>query len=317
MTQRHDGSAGIGIDVGGTSTRLVVFEGDGRVAHESAGATPSGPTALVRHLVDIIAAAFDVVDERPPSIGIGIPGGVHNGVVTNALNLGIVDPLPLADVLTDHFSVPVTLENDVNAAALGAWSRLESTWPTPLRSMTYLSIGTGFAAGTIVDGTVIRGGRGLAGEIGHIPFPHDNTVCACGQRGCIETVVSGQALVARMSAVGLTGTAIDLWNAADRGHPSAEAMRDEFVDALAWSSQLAGMLLDVDSIVIGGGVGIALGDLLVDRVIARLVERQDAAPLLASIALSRRVVTAPADVELGALGAHLAARTAAASHLLA
>lgn len=317
MTDGTSCSAGVGIDVGGTSTRLAVFDGSGRVSYESAGATPVGPDALVQHLIDTITAAVDAVDERPSSIGVGIPGGVRHGVVTNALNLGIVDPLPLVDRLTEHFAIPVTVENDVNAAALGAWSRLGATQPRPPRSMTYLSIGTGFAAGTIVDGSVIRGGRGLAGEIGHIPFPHDDTPCACGQRGCVETVVSGQALVARMSAVGLGGTAVDLWDAADCGHREAEELRGEFVDALVWSSQLALMLLDVDAIVIGGGVGTALGDRLVDRLIARLVERQDAAPLLAAIGLSQRVLTAPTGIELGALGAHLAARAAAVPHLLA
>lgn len=315
MTPRADHGLGIGIDVGGTSTRLVVFDADEVALISSVEATPRGPDALVGHLAAAIAAATVRLDRPVDTIGIGIPGGVRAGVVTNALNLDVVAPLALAEILEQRFRVTVTLENDVNAAALGAASRLRMGAGT---SMTYLSIGTGFAAGTITDGRIVRGGRGLAGEIGHIPFPHDETRCGCGQRGCIETVVSGQALVGRMAAVGLHGTAIDLWGAADDGHHAAAALRDDFVDALAWSSQLALMLLDVDRIVVGGGVGIALGDLLADRVRARLAAREADSPLLTAIRLSQRVTSAPADVELGALGAHLAARAdRSPTHLIA
>jgi predicted NBD/HSP70 family sugar kinase len=196
----------------------------------------------------------------------------------------------------------VVVENDVNAAALGAWAVLGGD---PTTTLSYLSIGTGFAVGTVIGGDAVRGGRGLAGEIGHVPYPDHTTPCPCGQVGCIETIVSGQALTARMAAGALGSTAIDLWDAADAGDALAEELRSEFVDVLAWAGQVALMLLDVDHVVIGGGVGVALGDRLVDRVRERLRERHAASPLLGSIA--GRVRAAPGGVELGALGAHLSA----------
>ena len=155
-------------------------------------------------------------------------------------------------------------------------------------SLAYLSIGTGFAAGFVIDGEIVRGSLGAAGEIGHIPFPDGDAPCVCGQIGCIETVASGRALIARMPAAGIDGRADELWSAADAGHHAAIAIRDDAVAALAWCCQVVLLMLDVDRIVIGGGVGIELGR-RADRSDHRGARRARAAsPFLASIGISRR-----------------------------
>ena len=93
-----------------------------------------------------------------------------------------------ATELEARLGVPVAVENDVNVATLGAVAL------SGIRDLVYLSIGTGLAAGLVLDGTLRRGATGAAGEIGHVPIDPLGAVCQCGQRGCLETVASGRAL---------------------------------------------------------------------------------------------------------------------------
>jgi predicted NBD/HSP70 family sugar kinase len=99
-----------------------------------------------------------------------------------------------------------------------------------------------------------------------------------------------------------------LWSAADAGHAAAIAIRDDAVGALAWCCQAMLLMLDVDRIVIGGGVGIGLGQRLIDPIAAELAAREEQSPFLASIGLSRRLITSPGGIEVGALGADRSAR---------
>jgi glucokinase len=307
MTPRHE-DVTVGVDVGGTSTRIVVFSDVGEQIDARTTATPVGGAALLDHLGDGIAESVAVDSRRLTGVGVGIPGGVAgDGTVSMALNIGIEQPLPLGPLLESRLGVPVRVENDVNAAALGAYVRLGAGAGS---SLAYLSIGTGLAAGFVIEGEIARGSRGAAGEIGHIPLPHGDEPCQCGQIGCIETVASGRALMARMRAAGIEGRADDLWSAADAGNAAAIAIRDDAVAALAWCCQAMLLMLDVDRIVIGGGVGIGLGDRLIDRIGAALAEREKRSPFLASIGLSQRLITSPTGIEVGALGADRSARRA-------
>jgi predicted NBD/HSP70 family sugar kinase len=302
----------IGVDIGGTSTRVVVFGPHGDVHRRSVTPTPVGPDALVGHLVreldGAVAAAFAPTGAGPVSIGVGIPGSVVGGTVAMAINLGIDHPVDLADLLATRYGVPVRVENDVNAAALGVHAHLGHAAPA---SLTYLSIGTGLAAGTVVDGRLVRGVTGAAGEIGHIALPGREEVCRCGQTGCLEAIVSGRAMIERMDATGLGGTVVDLWDAADASDVTARAIRDDVVATLAWACRMTGMLLDVERIVLGGGVGVALGDRLAHAVADSLRAIEAHSTLLGTMGHSARVTTAPADTELGALGADRSARRAA------
>lgn len=307
MTPRHE-DVTVGVDVGGTSTRIVVFSDLGEQLDARTSATPAGAAALIDHLGAGIAASVAVDARRLTGVGVGIPGGVAgDGTVSMALNIGIEQPLPLGPLLESRLGVPVRVENDVNAAALGAYVRLGCDTRS---SLAYLSIGTGLAAGFVIDGEIARGARGAAGEIGHIPLPHGGSPCQCGQVGCVETVASGRALIARMRAAGIDGRADDLWSAADAGQPAACAIRDDAVAALAWCCQSMLLMLDVDRIVIGGGVGVGLGQRLIDPIAVALAAREQRSPFLASIGLSERLIASPPGVEVGALGADRSARRA-------
>ena len=305
MTLPHE-EVTVGVDVGGTSTRIVVFGASGEQIEARTSETPLGGTALIAHLGDGISEAIAAHSRRLTGVGVGIPGGVAgDGTVSMALNIGIEQPLPLGPLLEARLGVPVRVENDVNAAALGAHVCLGCEAGS---SLAYLSIGTGLAAGFVIGGEIVRGSRGAAGEIGHIPLPHADQLCQCGQVGCVETVASGRALISRMRAAGIDGRADDLWSAADAGQPAAIAIRDDAVAALAWCCQLMLVMLDVDRIVIGGGVGIRLGARLIDPITLALAEREQRSPFLASIGLSQRLIASPAGVEVGALGADRSAQ---------
>jgi glucokinase len=302
----------IGVDVGGTTTRIVAYAGPGTEVAVRRLPTPKGASAIVDRLCEQITTMTDPSSNgsasAPASIGVGIPGVVHSGCVDMALNIGVGEPFPLAAVLARRLDAPVVVENDVNAAALGAHHVLAAGRDG---SLAFLNIGTGFAAGVVANGEVLRGVSGTAGEIGHVAVPGWTTPCGCGQVGCLETVVSGRAIRAGMRECGLDGGVRELWQHAAAGSDRALRLRDDLVDGLAWACQLVTLLLDVGSIVIGGGVGAALGDELIDPLRTTLRDRARDSVLLASLDIAARVSRLPAGVEVGALGADLAARASA------
>ena len=177
----------IGLDVGGTKTDAVAVDAAGAILGRVRLATGWGPDAVVRTVLEAVRAlSSDAgIDRRAiRSVGIGIPGQVEPGTarVVHAVNLG-VDELDLAAAVGPELGVPVRVENDVKAAAFGAYALHGATG-----SMAYLNLGTGIAAGIVADGELWRGARGTAGEVGHISIDPNGPLCRCGQRGCIEAL---------------------------------------------------------------------------------------------------------------------------------
>jgi len=268
----------VGVDVGGTSTRAVSFDGGLGQQASAVATTPRGAheiTALVARLVG------DVADE-PSAVGIGLPGRVDaaTGTVSAAVNLGIIAPVGIGALVRDLLGVPVHVENDVNAAALGAFAHLGLS---PTQSLAYVNVGTGIAAGFVLGGRLWRGASGGAGEIGHVPMQSHGPDCECGQIGCAEAVGSGRAVA---------------------DEPSR---RDDVITATAWAVQLCVMTIDVDVVAVGGGMTRSNGTFL-PALVTALGHREQSSPLLADIGLARRVVLTPADAPLGSLGAVLAAQ---------
>jgi len=185
--------------------------------------------------------------------------------VTHALNLGL-EGLELGAHLTDRFGRPVRVDNDVNAAALGAYHLLGHTG-----SLAYLNLGTGLAAGFVLDGALWRGSRGAAGEIGHIPIDPAGPMCHCGQRGCLEVVASGSA-IARAWPTDDPRPASALFASAAAGDPSAVEVRRRLVEHVAAAVRLLVLTVDVDRIVIGGGLS-SLGGPLLDDAAMLLLHR--------------------------------------------
>jgi predicted NBD/HSP70 family sugar kinase len=294
----------IGIDTGGTKTDAVAVDASGRVVERVRLGTGFGVDAVVETIRSASAelgALLGTPLTAVESIGVGIPGVVDpaEGRVRHAVNLGLGD-VPLGELLRSAIGVPVRVENDVKAAALGAYHLLGLGG-----SMGYLNLGTGLAAGLVIDGRLWRGARGTAGEIGHIPVDPHGDECPCGQRGCLETVASGSG-IARMWPSQHAVPAVDLFDQADAGDARAIAVRTRFVDGVASAVRLLVLTGDLEAVVIGGGLS-NLGDRLLDAVRATLTEWGATSEFLASLELPSRIRRLPEDVPAGAVGAALGA----------
>ena len=296
----------VGLDVGGTKIDAVAVDPSGAIRGRLRRPTGWGDDAVVESIVTAVKAlaeenGFPLADVG--SVGIGIPGLVdaEQGVVRHAVNLGLTgDSLPLRDLLSAELGTPVAVENDANAATLGAVAH------TGHGDLVYLSIGTGLAAGLAVEGRLHRGVHGAAGEVGHIPVDPQGLACSCGQTGCLETVASGSALAAAWP-VADDYPAQALFAAAAAGDPKATAVRDRFAAGVAAAVRVLCLTVDPDTVVLGGGVA-QLGDPLRVAVAAALLDQASRAPFLAALDLAGRLRVLPSDVPVAALGAALLGR---------
>jgi predicted NBD/HSP70 family sugar kinase len=249
-----------------------------------------------------------------------MPGLVDpgTGMVRHAVNLG-VENLNLAAELAELLGSPVAVENDVKAAALGAHGILTARSAAepaagnadgmgfdpvpdrtvPDRTLAYLNLGTGLAAGVVRNGKVQRGPDGMLGEIGHLPVGGD-TPCACGQVGCLETLASGSAL-ARMWTPP-PGGGRDPFAAALAGDEQARAAAAVLCRGVALAVQVLVLSTGADRIIIGGGLA-ALGTSLLNGIRSELNHRAGESPFLGSLGLPGRFELLPSDIPLAALGA--------------
>ncbi len=294
----------VGVDIGGTKTDAVAIDDHGRVVQQLRLPTGLGAAAVLETAVEAVARLAVLCGIAPgdfESIGVGIPGAVDSvtGRVSHAVNLGF-EGLELGRDLADRIGVSVRVENDVNAAALGAFHLLGSPG---VRSMAYLNLGTGLAAGLVLDGQLWRGSRGTAGEIGHIPVDPDGPICSCGQRGCLEMMASGSA-IARQWPSGAASPARALFDAADDGDSRALEVRQRLVENVASAVRVLVLTVDVDTVVIGGGIS-SLGEPLLRSVRDVLEAWASSSPFLASLELSDRVQLVPAGFSAAAVGAAL------------
>ena len=287
----------LGVDIGGTKTDVVVVDGGEVIARHRA---PSGfgPGEVVAAATDSVETALrqaNVTLADVASIGIGVPGGVADGVVTFALNLGI-ERLDLAGALEHAWGQRPVIDNDVNVAALGAWA-LRGRGAT---SLAYLNLGTGLAAGIIVDGKLWRGSRGTAGELGHISVDPAGPLDADGLPGALETYASGSGIVRQWGVAG--AVARDVFEAADRGEPGAVEIRDGLYFGVASAVRAMVLMLDVETVVLGGGLS-AQGVTLIAGVARVLHEWEARSEFLRSLELGARIVVLDADIPVAALGA--------------
>lgn len=295
---------GYGLDIGGTKTLGVCLDGDGRVVAEVREPTERGPEGLLRTAERSLRRLRDATGEAPGwPVGIGVPGLVDAtaGTVQHAVNLGVDgDPVPLRDRLAERLAGPVSLENDVNVATWGARAL------TGAGDLAYLSIGTGLAAGLMLDGRLRRGAFGAAGEIGHVPVDPAGLACQCGQRGCLETIASGSAVAAAWPTSDQP-PAQALFAAAATGHPRAIVARDRFAAGVAAAVRLLALTVDVEVVVLGGGVS-QVGSPLADAVSDALRAQAGESDFLAALDLPSRVRVLDAAVPVAAIGAALLGR---------
>ncbi len=249
----------LGLDLGGTKIEAVLFAADGAELWRRRSATPAGSyDATVTALADAVAAARQAAGGQAMSIGIGSPGTrTASGLMKNC-NSTCLNGRPLQRDIEAAVGQPVALANDANCLALseatdGAAAGAEVVFAAIL--------GTGAGGGIAVRGHVLGGANGLAGEWGHNPLPWaqpgDDPVfdCHCGQRGCIETLVSGSGLARdhqHVTGQAFSGEAIVA--AAAAGDAAGRATLDRHASRLARALASVINLLDPDVIVLGGGL---------------------------------------------------------------
>jgi glucokinase len=304
---------GIGVDIGGTSTKAAVIDATGDVIASTVLPTRGGADGVVATAVEatlLVARSANVSLIDVNAIGIGIPGTVdpERGTVRFAVNVGIGhDEIDLASRLTDELGSAVHVENDVRAAALGADWYLSNELGA-VQDLAYLSIGTGIAAGYVERGRLRRGNSLVAGEIGHIPIDPQGPPCACGQIGCIEAISSGSA-IERMWPTETGASAADLHRAASNGDPVARRLWAGVIGGLSRAVLLLALTWDPEVIVLSGGVA-SLGSVLRDAIAGRLADDAQHSEFLGSLDLGARMRVIDPAVPLGPIGAVRAAHAA-------
>ncbi|MBK0419482.1 ROK family protein [Leucobacter sp. CSA1] len=291
------------MDIGGTKTEAVALDAEGRIESSVTVPTVRGADAVVATSETVVAALAERTGRRIGefvSVGVGIPGQVdrEGGLVSHAVNLGVTS-LALGPALAERTGLPVSIDNDVTAAALGAAHLMGLTG-----TMAYLNLGTGLAAGIVVDGRPWRGARGVAGEIGHLPVDPLGRPCPCGQRGCLETVASGSALRSSWPAGG-DHPGRRILAAIAEGDDEARAAFEHLVAGAAACVRLLALSVDPETVVVGGGLRL-LGAPLEDGLRSKLDGWAAGSPFLAALGLSERVRMLAADSPAAAVGAAFA-----------
>lgn len=292
----------IGLDVGGTKIAGLALDPDGEIVATARQATGWGDDAIVDGIATVarqLAAQAGAGPDGIRSIGVGIPGLIDAdaGRVLHAVNIGVAD-LDVGPRVTALLGVPCRVENDVKAAALGAAALRGETAP-----MAYLNIGTGVAAGIIIDGRIWRGARGTAGEVGHLVIEPDGRLCGCGQRGCIETLCGGGAIARAWGRAGEYPVR-DVLDAADAGDETAAALRADIARGVSAAVRVLVLTTDVETVVIGGGLT-ALADRLEPRIRQALRDDARDSAFLQALRLDERIEMLPATSPASAVGAAL------------
>lgn len=254
----------VGVHLDPAVVTLAVLDLTGNVLVHERLATPSAvdPAKAIQAIaaaVDSVIASSGVARERVLGVGIAAPGPVDldRGVIDNPPNLPGWHQVPLREDLARASGLPVLLDKDVTAAAVA-----ETWWGnTRAETMAVLYLGTGIGAGLVVDGEVIRGSFGNAGEIGHIVVDPDGPPCLCGQRGCVAVTLEPAALVAAGVAAGVLlarpaeefeSSLGELFERATAGDPGARRLVDHAVKGISRLALVVTNLLDLDRLVLGG-----------------------------------------------------------------
>jgi glucokinase len=300
----------VGVDLGATKIALGLIDPADRVVARRRTPTQAadGPEAVVERIAQSVLELHSELPtgKRIAALGICTPGPVDHetGTLLDPPNLPELHNAPLRDMLSDRLDLPVRLEHDAKAAALGEFHYGAGRGQ---QSMVYIVLGTGVGGAIIMDGQLYRGTHNSAGEVGHITLDRHGDPCSCGCRGCVETYVSGPAL-ARRYLRALEHTQADVGHAcsvtekagqhktmavsgeqvahlARCGDALATQVLAEAGEALGIAVASMAMILDIELYVVGSSVARA-GELL-------LVPAREAVPhhCFGSVSRRLRIVT--------------------------
>jgi glucokinase len=280
------------VDLGGTKIQTVVVDGDHEVVGQARVATPTegGPPDVAAAIAGAVRDAAGDAGIEPAElrgVGVGSPGAVDAGAGTVSGAGNLPDwhgTFALGPELEGELGVPVKLGNDVEVAT-DAEFRLGSGKPHD--SMLGVFWGTGVGGGIVLDKKLWQG-RGAAGEIGHVVVVQDGEECPCGRRGCMEAYAGRKALEMRARKRVDEGAKTDLfkimkkrertrltagiWSRAlEHGDELAKELIDDAVEAIGTAVASTINILDVEAVIIGGGLGVKLGEPYRERIEAAMM----------------------------------------------
>ena len=268
-----------GVDVGGTTIKMGLFDLDGNVLDkwEIKTRTENGGVNVLPDIAEAIKAKISekaIAKEDVVGVGIGVPGPVDDkGVVYKCVNLGW-GVLNINEELGKLLDMPVKGGNDANVAALG---EMWKGGGQGFESIVVVTLGTGVGGGIIMNGKILTGAKGAAGEIGHIHVDdNEKAVCGCGNSGCLEQFASATGIV-RLANRALEATdkktvlkagevsAKDVWDAVKAGDEVAIEIAEKFGQYLGKGLAAVAGVINPEAFVIGGGVSKA-GTILLDYI---------------------------------------------------
>jgi glucokinase len=304
-----------GVDLGGTKIQTIVVRGDEIVGQARVPTPDDGAEAIATSVVQTIRVAVDASGADPSSlrsVGVGAPGRAHEGVVSRSPNIpGMNEPFPLGPRISLELAgVPVQVDNDVSVAMMG---ELERGAGRPFSSMFGVFVGTGVGGGIVMDRRVWRG-RGAAAEIGHMIVKPDGRRCGCGGHGHLESYAGRASMQAKAERLVAEGEHTDLFHlmakhgrdrmtsgiierALEHGDHMTKRLMEQAVWALGVALASAQNLLDVEAVIIGGGLAERFGKPWVDEIAAQMQ------PLLFSPDQPPAVLPAELGDLSGAMGA--------------
>jgi len=302
----------LGIDIGGTKLAAGVVDADGRML--ARGEIPTlaqeGLEPVLERIVGLgrdLLRRPEVAEAQVRRIGVGCAGPVdlRAGLVFNPPNLPGWTRVPLTERIQRALGLPVVLENDANAAALGEFRYGAGKGA---RSLVYLTVSTGIGGGIILDGKVWHGLKDAAGEVGHMTVCPEGPVCGCGSRGCLEAMASGTSIARRAREAVAAGrptrlrevsmvTSADVVRLAQEGDAVALEVWDAAVQYLGIGVAAVITILAPERVVLGGGVTRA-GDFLFEPLRAEVRRRVKLVPVE-----SVRILPAALGPDVGILGA--------------
>jgi glucokinase len=281
----------VGVDLGGTKIQTIVVDANYEVLASARRPTPTtgGPKDVADAIIASVreaSATASIEPGRLAGIGVGSPGDIDKaaGTISEARNLPDWEgTYPLAAVVSDALGPAVSLGNDVTVATTAEFARGAGK---PYGSLLGVFWGTGVGGGLILDGKPWLG-RGGAGEIGHMVVECGGDLCPCGRRGCMEAYAGRAAMETRarerhdkgeetdlfklMEKHGRTRLTSGIWaRALKRSDPLAEKLVERAIAALGAGVASAVNLLDVEAVVIGGGLGDRLGQPYAERIVAAM-----------------------------------------------
>lgn len=274
IAQNNGSTCYVGLDLGGTQIKAGLLDPSSTVIASTTDQTPadSRPEVVVETLNTM---AHRLIEEAGRSwsdiagIGIGIPGLIDSrtGIVRACVNLKGWHDVQLRELAQEAMGQRVIVDNDANAAAFGEFS-IALKRNTGLHHLALVTLGTGVGSGIVLNRRVFHGGGGLAGEVGHMIVEPNGHLCSCGQYGCLEQYASATAMVRQATELMAAGksstlrprvdagtlTTQDVFSAAHEGDLVAERLVDDLASYLAIACINLCRIIDLQAIVIGGGV---------------------------------------------------------------